>query len=85
MISYGGNEKKSNQFFPAERRFFNYANDNSVSAYNSFFGGDSAGGNIVSDNKLILTNDNSKLLFGADFTTGFDNFLIGYVFLMGRI
>ncbi len=72
MTSFGKIGNQRNQLLPTERLFFNYGNDNTISGYNSFFGGEAAGGGIVTENKLVLTNDNSSLVFSAGFNSGFD-------------
>lgn len=72
MNNYGRHGKQRNQFLPTQRQFFNYGNADKVAGYNSFFSG-TTGGNIVPDNTLVLNNDNSKVLFAANFDGGFDN------------
>lgn len=72
MSHYGKNGNQRNQMLPTELSVFNYGNVDNIFGYNSFFSGRAAGGNIVPDNKLVLTNDNSKLLFAAGFNGGFN-------------
>lgn len=72
MTNCGKHGSQRNQLLPRERAVFNYANVDTISGYNSFFSGAAAGGVIVPDNKLVLTNDNSVLHFGSDFYSGLD-------------
>lgn len=72
MTSYGKHGSQRNQLLPTHRAFFNYGNVGEIGGYNSFFSGAAEGGDIVPENTLILTNDNSKLHFAANFDSGFD-------------
>ncbi|MEE9303310.1 MAG: hypothetical protein V3U84_05945 [Thiotrichaceae bacterium] len=72
MTSYGKHGSQKNQLLPTHRAFFNYGNAGEIGGYNSFFSGTADGGDIVPENTLVLTNDNSKLHFAANFDSGFD-------------
>ncbi len=73
MINHGRHGRHGSQFLPTERVLFNYSNVDNISGYNSFFSNAIGGGDIVPDNQLNLTNDNSKVLFQSDFNAGLDN------------
>lgn len=72
MTNYGEHGSQRNQLLPTHRAFFNYGNAGEIGGYNSFFSGAAEGGDIVPENTLVLTNDNSKLHFAANFDSGFD-------------
>lgn len=72
MTSYGKHGSQRNQLLPTQRAIFNYANVDTISGYNSFFSGATDGGDIVPENTLVLTNDNSVLQFGEGFYSGLD-------------
>lgn len=72
MTSYGKHGSQRNQLLPTHRAFFNYGNAGEIGGYNSFFSGTAEGGDIVPENTLVLTNDNSTLLYASGYKTGFD-------------